>query len=177
MQMQQNQRAWLEAQQKMQEEILERNQRAQKEMFDAVLSASRAGVESLPPVSPPGGRVKPPRPTLQKFSKEDDIESYLERVAGQQGWPKELWATQLAGSLSGEALDAFTSVPTELAHSYDAVKEAILARFQVNAETYLRFSGSHRGTGESHKLLLSRQTDLFKRWRQSAGSELTNYFT
>ena len=55
MQMQQDQRAWLEAQQKMQEEILERNQRAQKEMLDAVLSASRAGVESPPPVFPEEG--------------------------------------------------------------------------------------------------------------------------
>ena len=135
------------------------NQKAQKEMLDTVLSASRASVESLPPVSPERERVKPPRPTLQKLSKEDDIESYLdmfERVAGQQGWPKELWATQLAGLLSGEALDFFTSVPTELARSNDAVKEAILARFQVNAKTYrLRFRGSHRGTGESQKLLLS----------------------
>ena len=33
MQMQQDQRAWLEAQQRMQEEIMERNQKAQKEML------------------------------------------------------------------------------------------------------------------------------------------------
>lgn len=109
MRMQQDQRAWLEAQQKRQEEIMERNQRAQKEMLDAVLNAG-----TRPPVAAPGGeRIKPPRPTLQKLSKEDDIESYLdmfERVAGQQEWPKELWATQLAGLLSGEALDAFSSM-------------------------------------------------------------------
>ena len=41
----------------------------------------------------------------KKLSKEDDINSYLdmfERVAVQQGWPKETRATQLAGLLSGE---------------------------------------------------------------------------
>jgi hypothetical protein len=118
MRMQQDQRAWLEAQQKRQEEIMEMNQRAQKELLDAVLTASRASEESAPLVAPgsSGGRIKPLRPTLQKLSKEDDIESYLdmfERVAGQQGWPKETWATQLAGLLSGEALDIFTSVPME----------------------------------------------------------------
>ena len=116
------------------------------------------------------------KPTLQKLSKEDDIESYLnmfERVAEQQGWPKELWSTQLGGLLSGEALDAFTSVPIESATDYDAVKEAILARYLVNAETYrLQFRDSHRGPGETYKLLLNRQTDLLKRWHQSAGSEL-----
>ena len=110
----------------------------------------------------------------KKLSKEDDIESYLdmlERVAGQQGWPKETWATQLAGLLSGEALDAFTSVPMESARNYDIMKEAILARFLVNADTYRqRFRSSQRGTAESYKLLLSRQTDLLNRWSQSAAS-------
>ena len=50
-QLQQDQRAWLEAQQRMQEEIMVRNQKAQKEMLDAVVSASRASVESPPPVA------------------------------------------------------------------------------------------------------------------------------
>ena len=88
-----------------------RNQKAQKDMLDAVLSASKASVESPPMVALEREGVKPPKPTLQKLSKEDDLESYLDmfdRVAGQQGWPKELWATQLAGLLSEEALDAFT---------------------------------------------------------------------
>ena len=53
-------------------------------MLDAVLSASRASI-GPPTVAPAdGGRIKPPKPTLQKLSKEDDIESYLdmfERVA------------------------------------------------------------------------------------------------
>ena len=60
-----------------------KNQKAQQEMFDAVLSASRA-MQASPSVAPER-RVKPPiKPTLQKLSKEDDIESYLnmfERVA------------------------------------------------------------------------------------------------
>ena len=93
MRMQQDQRAWLEAQQKRQEEIMERNQRAQKKLLDAVLTVSGVSEESTPLVAPGSSRerVKPPRPTLHKLSKEDDIESYLdmfERVAGQQGWPK-----------------------------------------------------------------------------------------
>ena len=72
-------------------------------------------------------RARPPKPTLQKLSKEYDLESYLdmfERVARQQGWTKELWTSQLAGLLSGGALDTFISVPMEWARNYDAVKEA-----------------------------------------------------
>ena len=52
-------------------------------------------------------------------------------------------ATQLTGLLSGSAIEAFKLIPTKLARRYDAVKEATLARFQVNAETYRR---QFRGT-------------------------------
>ena len=75
--------------------------------------------------------------------------------------------------LSGEALDAFSSVPAEAARNYAQVKEAILTRFEVNAETYrLRFRKTRRKSGESYKMLLSRQLDQLNRWTQSSGSEL-----
>ena len=63
-QMQQDQWAWLEAQQRMQEEMMLKNQKAQQEMLDAVLSASRA--REAPPPAAPERRVKP-KPTLQKL--------------------------------------------------------------------------------------------------------------
>ena len=92
--------------------------------------------------------MKPPTPTLQKLSASDDIESYLamfERVARQQGWPGDTWATQLAGLLLADALDTFTSIPAEAARNYAQVREAILARFEVNAETYrLHFCSTRR---------------------------------
>ena len=57
--LQQDQRAWLEAQQRMQEEMM---LKAQQEMLDAVLSAR----EASSPVATER-RVKPPKPTLQKL--------------------------------------------------------------------------------------------------------------
>lgn len=60
------------------------------------LPAGRINEETTPLATPGSSRerelINPPRPTLQKLSKENDIESYLdifERVAGQQGWPNE----------------------------------------------------------------------------------------
>ena len=60
--MQQDQRAWLEAQQRMQEEMLLKNQKTQQEMLDAVLSASRAREASSPVATE--RRVKPPKTYL-----------------------------------------------------------------------------------------------------------------
>jgi len=47
-------------------------------------------------------RPKLPKPTLQKLGEKDDIENFLstfERIAKQQDWPKEVWATQLCKAL------------------------------------------------------------------------------
>ena len=82
--------------------------------------------------------VKFPKPMLQKFSEKDDVESYLdlfERVAAQQEWPKEAWATQHAGLLSSNALDCYSLLAPATAKYYDLVKGAILKRYDVSAET------------------------------------------
>ena len=108
-----------------------------------------------------------PRPMLQKLTADDDIESYLqmfERVATQQNWPKDIWATQLARLLTGAALDAFTSVPSADSSRYEKVKAAILSRFEVNAETYRqRFRKDAKKHGESFKGFLGRLNDKLMR--------------
>ena len=61
---------------------------------------------------------------LQKFTEKDDVESYLEQVATQQEWPKETWANQLAGLLSGDALDSYSALAPASAKDNDLVKVA-----------------------------------------------------
>ena len=78
MQMQKDQQAWLEGQQRRQEELLEQNQRAQREMIEAVLTSRASAI--VPPSTTAGASVRPPKPTLQKLSSSDDIESYLEML-------------------------------------------------------------------------------------------------
>ena len=83
--------------------------------------------------------AKLPKPLLQKFTEKDDVESYLDmfkRVATQQEWPKETWATRLVGLLSGDALDSYSVLALASAKDYNSVKAAILKRYDVNAETY-----------------------------------------
>ena len=82
---------------------------------------------------------KLPKPTLQKLDPCDDIEHYIakfERITQQQKWPEDVWATQLAGLLTGKAMAAYASMDQEEAESYAKVKQAILKRYEVNEETH-----------------------------------------
>ena len=49
----------------------------------------------------------------------------------------EIWATQLAGLLTGKAKTGYASLNTESAVSYKDVKKAILHRYDVNEEAPL----------------------------------------
>ena len=76
-----------------------------------------------------------PKPTLQNLGAEDDIDHFLatfERMVKQQGWPAEIWPTQLAGLLTGKAMAAYASLPGEKAASYDDVKKVILHRYDIH---------------------------------------------
>ena len=97
----------------------------------------------------------------------------FERVATQQGWPMDVWPTQLAGLLSGDALDAFTPMPLLEANDYSKVWAAILSRYEVNAETYrLRFRDNVRKSNESYRMFLSRLSDQLTRWIKATEMDL-----
>ena len=152
----------MHSQQQAQLEIMERMREQQERGCRAAEEARRA--------------AKLPKPMLQKLT-EDDMESYLdmfERVAAQQEWPKETWATQLAGLLSGNALECYSSLTLACAKDYDVVKAAILKRYDVNAETYRqRFRTDTRRATESHVNFGERLDDHLRRWEKVAdGVEL-----
>ena len=156
LQMQREQRQWIEMQQEKQQRWMELQEKRHVATTDH--------------------KMKLPRPTLQKLTADDDIESYLhmfEQVAVQQKWPKDAWATQLAGLLMGDALDAFTSVPTAESSKYEVMKAAILCHFEVNAETYRqRFRKDAKKPGESFKGFLGRPTDKLMLWSNASGLSL-----
>ena len=88
-----------------------------------------------------GGLIqsKTSKATLQKVTPTDNVEHFLatfERIAAQQGWPKEVWATKVAGLLTGKAMAAYTALTPEDTVVYEKVKEAILRRYKINEETY-----------------------------------------
>ena len=113
-------------------------------------------------------KPKVPKPTLQRLEERDDIEDFLdafERIAKQQNWPEAVWATQVAGLLTGKALAAYTAMSAEESSDYQKVKRAMLHRYEVNEETHrLCFRRERKWPEESYRAWIYRITDYFDKW-------------
>ena len=93
----------------------------------------------------------------------------FERVVTQLEWPKETWAVQLAGLLSGDALDSNSSLVPASAKDYDLAKAAILKHYDMSAETYgQKFCILSRKPTESYKSFRERLADLLGSWEKAA---------
>ena len=105
---------------------------------------------------------------LTKLGEGDDIEAYLttfERIMEAHKVRRERWSYQLAPQLTGKAQQAYAALPPDEAKNYDAVKTAILRRFNINEETYSqRFRTLKPKDEESPKELMTRLQDLASRW-------------
>ena len=108
---------------------------------------------------------------LQKLVSSENVEHFLatfKRIATQQKWPKEVWATQVAGLLTGKAMAAFAALAPGDAVAYDKVKEAILRRYEINEETYRqRFRQDRKKGEESYQEYAHCLGDHFVRWTDS----------
>ena len=96
----------------------------------------------------------------------------------QQKWSKEVWATQVAGILSGKAMAAYAALTPDDATDYDKAKEAILRRYEINEETYRqRFRQDRKKGEESYREYADRLNDHFKRWVASQSIALEELVT
>ena len=83
----------------------------------------------------------------------------------QQDWPKEIWATQLAGLLTGKAMAAYTALCAVESEDYESMKKAVLHRYDVNEETHrLRFRQDRKRSEESFREWICRAADHFDCW-------------
>ena len=107
-------------------------------------------------------------PKLTRLSDSDDIESYLttfERMMTVYEVAPEKWAFNLAPQLTGRAQQVYAALDTADAQSYDAVKAAILRRYNINEETYRkRFRALKFKHGQSPTELVTRLSDIAGKW-------------
>ena len=75
------------------------------------------------------------------------------------------WAYMLAPQLTGRAQKAFAAMGEDQAGNYDALKKAILKRYNVNEEAYWqRLRGVVRRSHESYRELATRVRELTQKW-------------
>ena len=111
---------------------------------------------------------------LTKLTEEDDIESYLttfERIMSASEVDRERWSFYLAPYLTGKAQQAYAALSPDDAKAYDAIKEAVLRRYDINEETYRqRFRKLRSQEGESPLEVITRLRDLATRWARESKS-------
>ena len=76
---------------------------------------------------------------LTRLEEKDDVEAYLvtfERTMEALGVDRRQWSYHLAPYLTGKAQQAFACISREDCGSYDAVRVAILQRYNTTTETY-----------------------------------------
>ncbi|XP_051748280.1 zinc finger protein 394-like [Ctenopharyngodon idella] len=109
---------------------------------------------------------------MQQLSEMDDIKHYLttfEQIATVCKWPPEDWAIRLVPLLTGKARAAYVAMDVEEATDYGQVREAILKKYSINAETYRqRFHSMEVLMEETPKELYVRLKDLFYKWVKPA---------
>ena len=105
---------------------------------------------------------------LVPLSERDDIEAYLvtfERIMKAHKVDEDRWAHYLAPQLTGRAQLAFAAVPTADSAKYEAIKAAILQRYDINEEAYRRrFRTAARGDGETNREHAVRLMELQRKW-------------
>jgi len=113
-------------------------------------------------------------PKLAKLTESDDVEAYLttfERTMTAYRVEQNRWSYMLAPQLTGKAQKAFSAMAVDQAGDYNALKEAILLRYDITEEAYRqRFRAVKKGD-ETNRELATRTMDLLQKWTKECTSK------
>ena len=122
-------------------------------------------VEAKKTESPEPTRTGENELRVVKLTDRDGYLTTFERLMAAYSVPRAKWIFKLAPQLTGKAQQAYAALTTDDALSYDAVKAAILRRYDITEETYRqRFRAAVRSHEESHRDLSIRLGDLANKW-------------
>ncbi len=143
--------------------------------------------ESQPQPNPPPQEEEPPlqlstrreltgrggvQAVVPKLEEGDNTEQYLttfERLAAAYQWPEVDWAVRLIPYLTGKAQAAYVDMASEDTFDYKRVKEAVLAKYEINEEVYQqRFREPDIRPNKNLKEFYNRLKDLYDKWIQPA---------
>ena len=114
-------------------------------------------------------KQKMKQPKLPNFNDgRDDMDSFLrrfEQFAITAEWPKEDWACSLSSLLTGKALEVYARLPVDQANDFQALKSALLHRYQLTEEGFrLKLRTSKPEIGETFLQFSIRLGSYLNRW-------------
>ncbi|XP_075466356.1 LOW QUALITY PROTEIN: uncharacterized protein LOC142501000 [Ascaphus truei] len=123
------------------------------------------------PPAPSSGDSSPFRPRMEHFpslAKDGDLDTFLrgfEKTCRQHQLPRARWAAYLTPTLNEGAMNVVADLPEHLDQDYEAIKAALLHRFNVTPETHRKKFRAlqHEGPGGFSELA-GRLTSLCKQW-------------
>ncbi|XP_071989583.1 uncharacterized protein [Engystomops pustulosus] len=151
----------------------EREERAAAERqadreFRLEMARIERGINSVQPQSQD---VDPKRPRQERFpvlDKDGDLDIFLrsfEKTCRQYHLPREQWAQFLSPGLRGKALEVFADLPLELDEDYDAIKAALIKKYNLTPEVYRKkFRSVKRETTESYADTVGNLRTTFLQW-------------
>ena len=115
---------------------------------------------------------------LPKFNNDSaQLHAFLSRfetLAKAYGLPVDLWSLELCKSLDGVALQVFESLSAEHRLDYDALKYALLKRFEITEGTFRKlFLNSKTAPMESQSDFVQRLTGYLRSWLKHSGYDQT----
>lgn len=103
---------------------------------------------------------------VPRLEEGDDIEQYLttfKRLAAAYQWPEDDWAVRLIPHLTWKARAAYVAMAAEDTFDYKKVKEAILAKYEIDEEVYRqRFREPDIRPHENPREFFNRFKDLYR---------------
>uniref|UniRef100_A0A3B3D8P6 Gypsy retrotransposon integrase-like protein 1 n=1 Tax=Oryzias melastigma TaxID=30732 RepID=A0A3B3D8P6_ORYME len=112
--------------------------------------------------------LHPGEPRIPEFREGEDPESFFvrfERIARTWGWHLDEWAPRVVTLLAGKALEAYAGMDEDQSDCYDAIKAAVLMKFDVTEESYRqRFRSIAVPAGETVRETYNSIKGLYKRW-------------
>ncbi|XP_078336880.1 uncharacterized protein LOC144626502, partial [Crassostrea virginica] len=105
------------------------------------------------------------------------MDSYIlrfERYAEAQNWVESEWALNLSALLKGKALDVYALMPKDDALNYQALKTALLRRFELTDDGFKKkFRHGRPDTYETFSQFAARLSSYFDRWIEMAKTPKT----
>ena len=107
----------------------------------------------------------------------EQIDTYLSRFQDKMIFcqtPREAWGRNLVNTLRGPNYEIYAKLPAEERDSYDALKNALLTKYELNAQNYQkRFRTARLGETETYSQMRDRLKVYLLKWVELSNCEQT----